>query len=260
MRRPSSLLPVLLLCAASAPAAEVCGYVYSVRGDWRLAPQFAVSLKPGMELHTGDKVKLMTAARPAHINAGLLNGALWKQECSTEAECRDPLALPGAAPAASLPERLRTLIASFGSHPAPVVFTLSRGGEDEPAEAVLRLRAGQADLAPALRSLAARVTVRLFPLAEGAPSAEIACAPSAPCQLAALAPGLYRLEARTADREPQSVLVLLAPEAGYARCRDTFADALRVADAWGNAAHADARHYFLSATLEALSRPAGKTR
>src|SRR5260370_23782325 len=124
--RSRSLILALLACVPVVEAADVCGYVYSVHGDWRLAPQFAVSLKPGMELHVGEKVRLMTPARPAHINAGLLNGQLWKQECDSDTDCRDVVALPAEAPAATLPQRLRNLLAGFGSHPAPVVFTLSR--------------------------------------------------------------------------------------------------------------------------------------
>ena len=255
-----TLLLLPLLGAASAPAAEICGYVYSIRGDWRLAPQFAVTLKPGMELHTGDRIKLMTPARPAHINAGLLNGSLWKQDCDTDADCGEALALPGLAPGATLSERLRNLIAGFGSHPTPVVFTLSRGGGGQPREAVLPLRGGKADLSPALRSITAtRVSLRLIPVGASTPAASVICTlPGQPCAAPAPSPGLYQLEVRAGEGEPQAVLVLIAAEADYPRLNSTFADAVRVAESWGAGAHPDARHYFLSASLEALHRTAGK--
>src|SRR5580692_6919427 len=101
MRFQWLILPVLVGAAATS-GPEVCGYVYSVRGDWRLAPQFAVALKQGMELHTGDQIKLMTDARPGHINVGLLTGKLWQKECDTDADCTGPVSLPGRAPQASL--------------------------------------------------------------------------------------------------------------------------------------------------------------
>ena len=258
------LFPLVLGCATAGAADEICGYVYSVRGDWRLAPQFAVALKPGMELHAGDKIKLMTEARPAHINAGLLNGTLWKQDCDSDGDCRDALALPGVAPGATLPERLRKLIAGFGSHPSPVVFTLSRGGEGEPREAVLHLVGNQTDLAPALRGMGSvRLTARLVPLVAGSPTTEASCQEAqtgSGCLLPPTAAGLYKLEVRAGDRETQTVLVLVAADGDYRRLDETFAEARRVADSWGNGAHPDARHYFLSACLEELARTAGKAR
>lgn len=259
--RSRSLILALLACAPATWAAEVCAYVYSVHGDWRLAPQFAVALKPGMELHVGDKIRLMTPARPAHINAGLLNGNLWKQECDSDADCRDVVALPAEAPAATLPQRLRSLLAGFGSHPAPVVFTLSRGGDGEPREAVLRLRGKVADVTPALGDRSGQsLSARLQPFDSTTPVAETVCKAKSACDAPVPSPGLYKLEIRSGDAEPQSAMVLVASEADYRRDEETFAEARRVADSWGNSAHADARHYFLSASLAELHRTAGKTR
>jgi hypothetical protein len=226
-----------------------------------VAPQFAVALKPGMELHTGEKIKLMNGARPAHINAGLLNGSLWKQDCDTEGDCRDALALPAETPAATLPERLRSLFTGFGSHPAPVVFTLSRGGDGDPEEAVLPLREKQADLAPALRAMgSARLTARLVPLQPGAATPEVVCQlanAGAVCEVPVISPGLYKLEVHAGDGEMQTVLVLVAANPEYRRMDETFLEARRMADSWGGGAHPDARHYFLSASLEELNRTLG---
>jgi hypothetical protein len=97
---------------------------------------------------------------------------------------------------------------------------------------------------------------RLIPIASGAPTPEIAC-PEAQaggvCLIPVSATGLYKLEIRVEDRETQAVLVLVAADPEYPRMAETFAEALRAADSWGSGAHADARHYFLSAALSQLA-------
>jgi hypothetical protein len=220
-----------------------------------------------MELHAGDQIRLMSSARPGHIDVGLVNGALWNLNCDTEAQCQDPIPLPATAPPAALSQRLRDLISGFGSHVTPIVFTLSRGGDGAPQEAVLRLAENRVDLAPALRSMGpSKLQAKLIPQPLGDATGVVDCPAiqakdaKPACLVALTTPGLYRLEVRTGDREPQTVLVLAAADAGYRQMEDAFAEAVRVADSWGSRAHPETRHYFLSASLNELARTAGKAR
>ena len=250
-------------CAQPAPS-EVCGYVYSILGNWRVAPQYASEIKPGMALYVGDRVKLMTAARPAHINIGLLNGTVFGKDCDTERDCVDPLTLPAIRVEGSLSQRLRDLMSGFVAHRPPIVFTVSRGNATGPEEAELRFAGGRADLAPALRSAEAGVwDVKLLPVAPGHTVAEATCQwtrTKGTCPAEVADAGLYRLEVSAGDKPPQSVLVLIAAAGDYSRVADAFAEARRVADSWSAAVRPDARHYFLSAVLNELALPAPRKR
>ncbi len=259
MRLRWMALPVFAALTAAAAGPEVCGYIYDIRGDWRLGPQFAIKLERGMELHPGDKIKAMNA-RPAHIDVGLLNGTLWKQNCATENDCRDAVTLPGTPAGPTLSERLRNLISGFGSHPTPVVFTLSRGGEGEPTEAVLPLSGDRADLAPAIKSMGGRAfQAKLIATHSEKASASVECRSDKPgCFVPGVAPGLYKLEVTVPDREPQTVAVLVASGSNYRSMDETFAEARRVADSWGPSTHPTTRHYFLTATLTELARTSSK--
>jgi hypothetical protein len=164
---------------------------------------------------------------------------------------------------------VRNLISGFGAHPAPVVFTLSRGGDGEPQEAVLPMRGKQAEVGPALRGMGSgKWTVRLVPIqlvatesGLGAPAVVCQFAnPATSCEAPVSGAGLYKLEVHAGDSEARTVLVLVAANADFRSMNETFLEARRVADSWGSGTHPDARHYFLSASLAELNRNAGKAR
>lgn len=208
-------LPIIA-CAAIIAAVraqsgpEVCGYVYSFRGSWRVAPQYAIELKQGMAVHVGDKIQLKTSVRPAHLDIGLVNGKLFTQDCDTEQKCQEIETMPEVRHEQTLMERLRGMMSGFSARQPPLVFTLTRGDGPRPEEAVLRRTRGTVDLAPALRSTASGAwDVALIPAGEDRSSAPVTChwAPHGACLLAVPKAGLYKLQLSAADSPPADVLV-----------------------------------------------------
>jgi hypothetical protein len=241
---------------AQPPQPEVCGYVYSFRGSWRIAPQYAVELKQGMAVHAGDKIQLRSSARPAHLDIGLLNGTVFSRQCDTDQDCKDDVPLPALHGDKTLSERLRQMMSGFTARQPPLVFTLTRGDAPQPQEAVLRRAHGSVDLAPALQSTAAGAfDVELIPVGQESSTALVPChwTPHGACSLEASKAGLFKLQLSAGDAPPADVLVLIVDEADYAPAAAAFAEAVRVADSWGESVRPAARHYFLSAVLNQLA-------
>jgi hypothetical protein len=254
----------LIACAAAFAVAraqpvqpEVCGYVYSLQGSWRIAPQYVIELKQGMAVHAGDRIQLKSSGRPAHLDIGLLNGTVFSRNCDTEQDCQGVDTMTAVTRAKTLTERLIGMMSGFSARQPPLVFTLTRGDGPRPEEAVLRRTRGTVDLAPALRSTASGTfEVALFPAGEERSIAQVPCrwmAPHGACALEAPKAGLYKLQLSAADAPPAAVLVLIADAPDYAPAAAAFADAARVADAWGEGVRPATRHYFLSSVLNQLA-------
>jgi hypothetical protein len=257
----SKWLPIIACAAAIAAARaqsvepEVCGYVYNVQGSWRVAPQYAIELKLGMAVHVGDKIQLKSSARPAHLDIGLVNGKLFSQDCDSGQKCEE-VTLPAVRHENTFMERLSGMLSGFAAHQPPPVFTLTRGDGPHPEEAVLRRTRGMVDLAPALPSTATGTwDVTLVPAGEGRSAAPVTRrrAPHGAYFVEAPKDGLYRLQLSAADAPPAAVLVLIVGQPEYAPAAATFADAMRLADSWGQSVRPATRHYFLSLVLNALS-------
>jgi hypothetical protein len=242
---------------AQAVEPEVCGYVYNLHGSWRIAPQYAVELRPGMAVHAGEQIQLKSSARPAHLDIGLLNGTVSSRNCNTEQDCKKVEPLCAARHEKTLPERLIRLMSGFSAQQPPPVFTLTRGDGPHPEEAVLRRTRSTVDVAPALRSTASGTwDAALIPAGGGRSIAPVPCrwvTPHGACVLDAPKAGLYTLRLTVGDAAPAAALVLIADESDYDRLAAAFAEATRVADSWGEGVRPATRHYFLSSVLNELA-------
>lgn len=244
-----------LLAQASAP--EFVGYVFEIRGSWRTGPQYASDLRIGQGVRNGDVIKLMIRRPDASIHVGLIDQTAAVRDCNVDAtKCETDLPIKLTS---QDPDFWKTLGSIWSRLTAPsqpqLIFTMSRGadsGSREPEEAILSLRNGTPDLAPALAKIK-----------NGQFDATLTTSGRAPIRLKVhwISPkatitgpkvqaGLYSLEVMAGGAAP----VLIVPSEQVATLAGTFQKAQVLAASWPEEIGDQSRHVFLALVLHALGR------
>jgi hypothetical protein len=148
-----ALLAILPLPAQNDDAGPI-GIVSRLKGNWtRVRDQ--KSLTPGDEIFSNNTVRCDPSTSNA-IRIALFDGSVWSKICTAEDPCDGG---SYRVPTPPTPERslLGFLKTYFSARKRiPIIFTASRAvGSRGPREAVLVLRAGTIDLAPALEGIPA---------------------------------------------------------------------------------------------------------
>jgi hypothetical protein len=140
-----------------------------------------------------------------------------------------------------------------------LIAAVSRDFGREVREAVIPLRDGRADLAPALRDALRgpyQLRMRPFPGGVPLPPVSVQWMPGNPAAVpaSALTPGLYRLEVLDSGRTASEAWILLCGPADFLSRSAEFQQAIEQTARWSDEMDAAAMRPLLRAYLESLAR------
>jgi hypothetical protein len=265
------LLLTILLDAKEAHPEEV-GFVLKLKGEWLLNGK---AVAAGETLPAGGKIvhspKKGGESSFDYITVVRFDGKLESRSWDKAETWRDPVQLPQAEKEVPSPWKrvVAAVIGVFPGHPEKYSQMSVRGSAADLRDAVVELKDGQVNLAPAFKYIRKGTYLLLFkPTREATESREQGALkpalfnwdPDAPLPLRVngLRPGLYDLSLLSVQSEDHQstgakAWILVSDNARYEQTAAAFQQGITLTERRGKEAPADATRSFLRAYLDSLA-------
>ena len=279
---PLCFVIATLCLSAPADAQKPVGYVLTSEGGWYLEGRSQQRLSPAERLPARGVIRIQNPSRYDFIQIAFYDGGVLTRRCRNRGECDQPILLPDAAQEerggawAYILDRAMSVLRRDRGRPS---VYMSRTVDGSLQEAVLKIKGGRADLAPAFRHMVkgvyqARLERRALPgaPAEGAAGAPVTLtwvpSPTARLWSTPVRQGLHVITLLGRDSttfiEPRpAAWVLVVEEKRYPRVAASFSAAVRLTERWGEPVDEGAKREFLQAFLAHLAaegRPAKRAK
>jgi hypothetical protein len=266
------MLPLIPLLDAKESLPEDVGLVLKVKGEWLLNGK---PVAAGETLPAAGKIfrspKKGDESSFDYITVVLFSGKLESRSWDQTETWNDPIQLPAATKEIPSPWRriVTAVMGVFPGHPEKYTQMSVRGSAADLRDAVVELKDGQVNLAPAFRHMQKGTYLLLFQPAKGATASREQATlkpalfnwdPSAPSPLRVdgLRPGLYDLSLQSEQSEDHqftgaNAWVLVSDIVRYDKTATAFQQGIVLTQQWGKEGPADAARSFLRAYLDSLA-------
>lgn len=259
-------ISVQVLLAHSVQGQQV-GYVLDLSGDWFLNGHSR--LNKGSSLSAGSTISTNSPSDRSNyiVISDRRGNIISRRDCSKKGECNTPINLPQAQSTSVATTIIDLVMSIWGSNDDKYVPLISKGADLH--EAVLKFDTNQTDLSTVFKDFdAGDYYVKFEPLTQkkisvnNKPVGPLAfkwdAAKPVPLSANGLNYGLYRLillkaRGRELKATGADAWVLVSDASRYDEVSNSFGEAVRLTEQWGEQVSPDAARGFLRAYLDLLA-------